>query len=69
MLKKFPYIPISLRSSGRWILFIIMLVLGLWQILTTVIVADDLVGPFAMYVNAGPDLLSNLRVGYEAASY
>jgi hypothetical protein len=69
MLKKFPYIPISLRSSGRWILFIIMLVLGLWPILTTVIVADDLVGPFAMYVNAGPDLLSNLRVGYEAASY
>jgi hypothetical protein len=50
-------------------MFLSIMVIGLWPILTTVIVADDLIGPFAMYVNAGPDLLSNLRVGYEAASY
>jgi hypothetical protein len=43
--------------------------MGLWPILTTAIVADDFVGPFVMHHNAGPGLLSNLRVGFEAASF
>lgn len=58
-----------LAGSLRWMMFLSMMAVGLWPILTTVIVADDLIGPFSMYVNAGPDLFSNLQVGFDAASY
>ena len=58
-----------LRSIGYWVVLISITVIGMWPILTTVVVADDLIGPFSMYVDAGPNLLSNLHVGYKAASY
>jgi hypothetical protein len=42
---------------------------GLHPVLTTVVVADDLIGPFSMYIDAGPGLMDNLRAGWAAASY
>ena len=60
---------VFLSGALRWLMFIGMMAVGLWPILTTVVVADDLIGPFSMYVDAGPGLLSNLHVGFNAASY
>lgn len=43
--------------------------IGLRPILTTVVVADDFIGPFSMFTDAGPAIMDHLRVSWEAASY
>lgn len=58
-----------LKSIKNFLLVSLLLTIGLRPILTTVVVADDLIGPFSMFVNSGPGLLNHLREGWEAASY
>lgn len=48
---------------------LVLLAVGLNPVLTTVVVADDLIGPFSMYINSGPGLLNFLNGGWQAASY
>lgn len=50
-------------------LMLLLLTTGLRPILSTVVVADDLIGPFSMYVNAGSGFTDHLRVSWDAASY
>lgn len=64
------------RNSRRWLLRALELFsitglinLGLRPVLTTVVVADDLIGPFSMFNDAGPSLWSHVKAGYNAASY
>ena len=66
----------SQNSASRriWIRFfeftavLILLVIGMRPTLTTVVVADDLTGPFTMYSEAGSSLWQNLKTGFNAAS-
>jgi hypothetical protein len=46
-----------------------LLTAGLRSVLSTVVVADDLIGPFSMYVSAGSGFMDHLRVSWDAASY
>lgn len=53
----------------KWILFSLGVYVLIRPILITAIVADDFIGPFSQFHQAGSGLISNLRFGYNAASY
>lgn len=73
--RKIPEDPIantSRASLSRGIEFFLisaLLAFGMRPILTTVVVADDLIGPFSIFSDVGPSLWQYLVMGYHAASY
>jgi hypothetical protein len=58
-----------ISCTSHFLLILSLIAVGLRPILTTVIVADDLIGPFSMAVEAGAGFVDHLRVSWEAASY
>jgi hypothetical protein len=59
----------SVKGGIEFFLISALIAIGMRPILTTVVVADDLIGPFSIFSEVGPSLRQHLRMGYEAASY